>query len=109
MNNKIIDSKIVNISSDDMGSQIIFYESNDDDSNYFLIQKFYGDYEVNNDNSCYIESNMNGITGFYNKIIKLINEKSLEIKTDKFSVILNFDIPEVKLNKLKKVLGYIIK
>ena len=107
MINEILNSKIVNISEDDLGSQITFLESNEDNSNYFLIQKYYGDYE-DDDNSCYVESSINHLTGFYNNITKILYDKSLEVKTDKFSIIINFDLQKLEYNKLKKVLKIII-
>jgi hypothetical protein len=109
MNNIMLNSKIINISSDDLGSQITFSESDNDDSNYLLFQRFYGDYEEEDDYvSCYIESNIKNVTGHYSKVVKNLSEKSLEIKTEKYCINITFEIPELKYKKLKKVLNYII-
>jgi len=103
----ILDCYKMNIHCDDLGSQITFSHSEDESSDYFLIQRFYGDYEDAN-LQCYIECSNQTFCGHYKSMIIKLSNNYFELQNKKDILKINFEISKRKYIKLIKVLKIIV-
>jgi len=97
----------MSINSDELGSQVVFYDSNKSDKIYLLIQRYYGDFE-DEGNSCYIESSYEDFCGHFKKLDISLSKNKIEIDNESKKICINLEIVEDKIQKLNKVLKIIV-
>ena len=103
----------IEISDSGLGYQVVFSETKNDNSDYFLIQRFFDDDidkdDLEDEQYCYIESHDDDIIGYYDKIKATLTQKKFEIVLNDKLITLNFEINKDKFLELQEVLKIILK
>ena len=102
-------SKKILISVDDLGCQVSFLDSKENDAldDHYILLQYMADEEIEDEikgKYCYIESNDESITGFYKKINAKLFREVLFIDLKKNRMIeIQFKVSERKFKYLKSV------